>query len=34
VRGALPAKLLEKVNPLSWSDEFLAETARGGAGLR
>lgn len=29
-RVALPAKLLEKVNPLSWADEFPAEMARGG----
>jgi methylase of polypeptide subunit release factors len=29
-RGALPARLLEKVNPFSWPDEFPAESARGG----
>lgn len=29
-RGALPARLLAKVNPFSWADEFPAETARGG----
>ncbi|ASW10868.1 Eco57I restriction-modification methylase domain-containing protein [Rhizobium sp. 11515TR] len=29
-RGALPARLLEKVNPFSWEDEFPAEHARGG----
>ncbi|MDR5655093.1 Eco57I restriction-modification methylase domain-containing protein [Ruixingdingia sedimenti] len=30
VRGALPAGLLDKINPFSWSDEFPAEMARGG----
>lgn len=29
-RGALPARLLEKVNPFSWADEFPVETARDG----
>lgn len=29
-RGALPARLLEKVNPFSWPDEFPAESASGG----
>src|SRR5690606_33467476 len=29
-RGALPARILEKVNPFSWADEFPAEHARGG----
>ncbi|MEI7035340.1 Eco57I restriction-modification methylase domain-containing protein [Fulvimonas yonginensis] len=29
-RGVLPARLLEKVNPFSWADEFPAEMARGG----
>ena len=29
-RGGLPARLLEKVNPFSWPDEFPAENARGG----
>src|SRR5690606_28299176 len=29
-RGALPVRLLEKVNPFSWADEFPVETARGG----
>ena len=29
-RGALPARLLEKVNPFSWVDEFPAENAVGG----
>lgn len=29
-RGALPARLLEKINPFSWADEFPAEHARGG----
>lgn len=28
--GALPARILEKVNPFSWADEFPAEHARGG----
>lgn len=28
--AALPARLLEKVNPFDWSDEFPAEHARGG----
>lgn len=28
--GPLPARLLEKVNPLSWPDEFPVEHARGG----
>ena len=28
--GALPARLLEKVNPFTWSDEFPDEHARGG----
>lgn len=30
VRGALPAGLLDKINPFSWADEFPAEMARGG----
>lgn len=30
VRGALPLRLLEKVNPLDWAAEFPAEIARGG----
>ncbi|ONG53101.1 hypothetical protein BKE38_13540, partial [Pseudoroseomonas deserti] len=30
VRGAMPTALLEKVNPLTWSDEFPTEMARGG----
>lgn len=30
VRGALPARLLEKVNPFSWADEFPTEHAQGG----
>lgn len=29
-QGALPTRLLEKVNPFSWPDEFCAEYARGG----
>jgi len=29
-RGALPARILEKVNPFSWEDEFPAEHTRGG----
>lgn len=29
-RGALPARILEKVNPFSWADEFPTEQARGG----
>jgi len=29
-RGALPARLLEQVNPFSWPDEFPEENARGG----
>lgn len=29
-RGAMPAQLLERINPFSWPDEFPAETARGG----
>lgn len=29
-RGALPVRLLEKVNPFSWGAEFPAEHARGG----
>ena len=29
-RGALPAQLLEKVNPFTWADEFPDEQARGG----
>ncbi len=29
-RGALPARLLEKVNPFSWTDEFPAEQVHGG----
>ncbi|OWV41241.1 Eco57I restriction-modification methylase domain-containing protein [Mameliella alba] len=30
IRGALPARLLAKVNPFSWPDEFPAEFGRGG----
>lgn len=30
VRGAMPPVLLQKVNPLTWSDEFPVEMARGG----
>jgi hypothetical protein len=30
VRGALPVRLLNKINPFSWADEFPAEMARGG----
>lgn len=29
-RGALPARLLDKVNPFSWTAEFPAESTRGG----
>lgn len=29
-RGALPARILDKVNPFSWADEFSDEHARGG----
>jgi len=30
VRGAMPAALIDKVNPFTWSEEFPAEMGRGG----